>query len=78
MAEIKSRNKIGTYRRYEAVLSKLEAYAGRGLSSRKINYKLLKEYRLYLKTKLKNTDHNVSANLSVIRTIINEAILHGH
>jgi len=32
---------------------------------------------LYLKTKLKNTDDTVSANLSVIRTIINEAIRHG-
>ncbi|MFM1961635.1 MAG: hypothetical protein RLZZ172_480 [Bacteroidota bacterium] len=77
MAEIKSRNKMGTYRRYEAVFSKLEAYAGRGLSLRRINYKFLKEYSLYLKTKLKNTDDTVSANLSVIRTIINEAIRHG-
>ena len=77
MAEIKSRNKMGTYRRYEAVLFKLEAYEGRGLSLRRINYKFLKEYSLYLKTKLKNTDDTVSANLSVIRTIINEAIRHG-
>jgi integrase/recombinase XerD len=77
MAEIKSRNKMGTYRRYEAVFSKLEAYAGRGLSLKRINYKFLKEYSLYLKTKLKNGDDTVSANLSVIRTIINEAIRHG-
>jgi integrase/recombinase XerD len=77
MAEIKSRNKMGTYRRYEAVLSKLEVYAGKGLSLKRINYKFLKEYSLYLKTKLKNTDDTVSANLSVIRTIINEAIRHG-
>jgi integrase/recombinase XerD len=77
MAEIKSRNKIGTYRRYEAVLSKLEAYAGKGLSVNRINYTFLKEYSLYLKNKLKNTDDTTSANLSVIRTIINEAIRHG-
>lgn len=77
MAEIKSRNKMGTYRRYEAVLSKLEVYAGKNLPLKRINYTFLKEYSLYLKTKLKNTDDTVSANLSVIRTIINEAVRHG-
>jgi integrase/recombinase XerD len=77
MAEIKSSNKMGTYRRYEAVLSKLEVYAGKSLSIKRVNYTFLKEYSLYLKTKLKNTDDTVSANLSVIRTIINEAIRHG-
>ena len=77
MLEIKSRNKMGTYRRYEAVLSKLETYAGKNLSLKKINYTFLKEYSLYLKNKLGNTDDTVSANLSVIRTIINEAIRHG-
>ncbi len=77
MAEIKSRNKMGTYRRYEAVLSKLEAYAGKNLSLKRINYSFVKDYSLYLKTKLKNTDDTVSANLSVIRTVINEAIRHG-
>lgn len=77
LAEIKSRNKMGTYRRYEAVLFKLEKYAGKNLSLKKINYTFLKDYSLYLKTKLKNTDDTVSANLSVIRTVINEAIRHG-
>jgi len=77
MEEIKSSKKMGTYRRYEAVLSKLEAYAGKNLPLKRINYTFLKEYSLYLKTKLKNTDDTVSANLSVIRTIINEAIRHG-
>ena len=77
MAEIKSNNKMGTYRRYEAVLSKLEAYAGKQLPLKRINYSFLKEYSLYMKSKLKNTDDTISANLSVIRTIINEAIRHG-
>jgi integrase/recombinase XerD len=77
LAEIKSRSKLGTYRRYEAVLSKLESYAGRGLSINRMNYTFLKEYSLHLKNKLKNTDNTTSANLSVIRTIINEAIKHG-
>lgn len=77
LAEIKSRNKMGTYRRYEAVLSKLQTYTGKRLSIKQVNYVFLKEYSLYLKTKLKNTDDTVSANLSVIRTIINEGIRHG-
>ncbi len=77
MAEIKSRNKMGTYRRYDAVLSKLETYAGKGLSIKRVNYSFLKDYSLYLKNKLKNTDDTLSANLSVIRTIINEGIKHG-
>ena len=68
---------MGTYRRYEAVLSKLEVYAGKNLSLKSINYSFVKDYSLYLKTKLKNTDDTVSANLSVIRTVINEAIRHG-
>jgi integrase/recombinase XerD len=77
LAEIKSRNKLGTLRRYEAVLSKLKEYAGKSLVIKRITYKFLKDYSLYMKTKLKNGDDTVSANLSVIRTILNEAIKHG-
>jgi integrase len=77
LAEIRSRNKLGTYRRYEAVLKKLERYAGKGLSLKGITYAFLKEYSIYLKSKLKNTEDTVSANLSVIRSILNEAIKHG-
>lgn len=77
LAEIKSRNKLGTYRRYVAVLSKLQEYSGKHLHVKRINYQFIKEYSLYLKTQLKNTEDTVSANLSVIRTIINEAICHG-
>ncbi len=42
-----------------------------------MNYSFIKEYSFYLKTKLKNTDDTVSANLSVIRAVLNEAIRHG-
>jgi integrase len=77
LAEIKSRNKLGTYRRYEAVLKKLERYAGKGLPLKGITYAFLKEYSIYLKSKLKNTEDTVSANLSVIRSILNEAIKYG-
>ena len=77
MAQIKATNKLGTYRRYEAVLSKLKVYTKGKLNMRKINYSFLQAYSLYLKDQLSNTDDTVSANLSVIRSIINEAINHG-
>lgn len=76
MEEIKSRQKLGTYRRYEAVLNKLKEYAGVKLSLNQINYPFLQKYILHLKTKHLNTQDTISANLSVIRTILNEAIKH--
>lgn len=77
LAEIKANQKMGTHRRYESVLKKLLMYAGKDLSLSRINYPFINEYRLYLKTELKNTEDTVSANLSVIRSILNEAIRHG-
>ncbi|MBM3454888.1 MAG: site-specific integrase [Bacteroidetes bacterium] len=77
MAEIKSSKKLGTYRRYEAVLSKLQNYAGKHLSINRVNYAFIKEYGLYLKNTLQNTTDTASSNFSVIRTILNEAIRHG-
>lgn len=73
MAEIKESKKEGTYRRYEAVLNKLKEYGGHRLSIHRINYTFLKEYSHHLKADLKNSPDTVSANLSVIRTIVNEA-----
>lgn len=77
LAEIKFRKKMGTYRRYDAVLNKLKAYAGANLNTKKINYSFLREYEIYLRTQLNNGQDTVSANMSVIRSIINEAIRHG-
>ncbi len=74
MAEIKSRQKLGTYRRYEAVFNKLKEYAGNNLTLNQINYPFLQKYILHLKIKHLNTQDTISANLSVIRTILNEAI----
>ncbi len=76
MEEIKSRQKLGTYRRYEAVFNKLKDYAGLKLNLNQINYTFLQKYILHLKTKHHNTQDTISANLSVIRTILNEAIKH--
>jgi integrase/recombinase XerD len=76
MEEIKSKKKLGTYRRYEAVLNKLKSYAGAKLTLNQINYPFLQKYILHLKNKHLNTQDTISANLSVIRTFINEAIKH--
>ena len=76
MAEIKSTNKIGTYRRYEAVLNKFKDFTGSNLNINRVNYELLKKYEVHLITKLKNSRNTVSSNFSVIRAIINEAIRH--
>ena len=77
LAEIKYRKKMGTYRRYEAVLNKLMDYAGKQLSFRRINYSFLREYEKHLRSKLNNSQDTASSNMSVIRCIINEAIRHG-
>lgn len=74
LKEIKSRNKLGTYRRYETVLHKFKAFTAGSLPIQHINYSLLKQYEHHLITHHKNTRDTVSANLSVIRTILNEAI----
>jgi integrase/recombinase XerD len=76
MEEIKSRKKIGTYRRYEAVLNKLKDYAGAKLTLNQINYAFLQKYMIHLKTYHNNSQDTISANLSAIRTILNEAIKH--
>ena len=76
MAEIKSRKKLGTYRRYDAVFNKLKTYAGKNLKLNQINYSFIQKYILHLKTKLRNNDDTISSNLSVIRTILSEAIKH--
>ena len=76
LAEFKARKKMGTYRRYEAVLSKLRAYAP-NLTVRKIDYRFLKAYENYLLESLGNSRDTVSSNLSAIRSIINTAIACG-
>ena len=74
MAEIKASNKLGTYKRYEAVLNKFKAFSGKNLSLSKVDYNLIRKYELHLQNKLNNSRDTTSSNLSVLRTIINEAI----
>lgn len=76
LAEFKAKQKMGTYRRYEAVLNKLKDYAPH-LTVRQITYRFLKDYQTYLLEKLGNGKDTVSSNLSAIRSIVNEAIASG-
>lgn len=78
IAAITSTNKLGTLRRYESVLNKFKAFAGEKLPVDRVTYELVKKYEHHLLTVLHNTRDTVSSNLSVIRTIINEAIRHGY
>jgi len=74
MAEIKTSNKLGTLKRYETVLNKFKAFSSKNLSISKVDYNLIKKYEQYLQNQLKNSRDTTSSNLSVLRTIINEAI----
>jgi site-specific recombinase XerD len=74
MAEIKASNKLGTYKRYEAVLNKFREFSGKNLSFSKVDYNLIRRYELHLQNKINNSRDTTSSNLSVLRTIINEAI----
>jgi len=74
LEEIKSRQKLGTLKKYDVVLCKFKVFAGEQLLIQQVNYELLKKYERYLLNTLNNSRDTVSANLSVIRTIINEAI----
>jgi site-specific recombinase XerD len=74
MAEIKASNKLGTYKRYEAVLNKFREFSGKNLSLSKVDYNLIRRFELHLQNKINNSRDTTSSNLSVLRTIINEAI----
>ena len=75
--QIKATNKLGTLRRYEAVLNKFRDYSGASLNINQVTYSMLHKYELYLLNTLKNGRDTVSSNMSVLRAVINEAIRHG-
>ncbi|MGJ7030041.1 phage integrase SAM-like domain-containing protein [Niabella hirudinis] len=75
--QFKSDKKMGTFRRYEAVLNKLKEFKGKNLPVSRVDYSLLKDFEAYLLNVKNNGRDTVSSNLSVIRSILNEAIKHG-
>lgn len=76
MEEIKSKKKLGTFRKYESVFNKFKEFTGEKLMLNQVNYPLLQKYALYLKTHYNNSQDTISSNLSVLRAVINEAIRH--
>ncbi|MBU3714099.1 MAG: site-specific integrase [Ferruginibacter sp.] len=76
LAEIKSGEKLGTYRKYESVVNKFKAFTGSRLRINQVNYSLLQKYMLHLKHHYNNSQDTISSNLSVLRVFINEAIKH--
>ncbi len=74
--QIKSANKKGTLKRYETVISKFKEFTNGSININKVDYTLLQNFDKYLSLK-KNNINTISSNLSVIRSIINEAIRHG-
>jgi len=76
ISQLEASNKLGTLKRYETVLTKFKLFTKGSISINKIDYSLLNEFDNHLK-KIKNNTNTISSNLSVIRSIINEAIKHG-
>jgi integrase len=76
--QYEDKGKIGTYRRFKAVLTKLETYIGeKKLEFSQLNLKFLKGYESNMRTKLKNKTNTVASNFKAIRRIVNEAIKDG-
>lgn len=68
-------NKLGTYGKANATISKLKTYIdGQAFSFDDITVEFLKQYEHYLETKLHNNTNTIHSNLKVIRRIINAAV----
>ena len=66
LEEIKSRQKLGTLKKYDVVLSKFKVFAGEQLLIQQVNYELLKKYERYLLNTLNNSRDTVPASPSVL------------
>lgn len=65
---------MGTYESYKAKISKLKAYAGRGLKFSEITVRFIREYSDYLKKDRGNSINTIAVDLRKIRAIIRQAI----
>jgi len=73
--QYESKGKIGTYRRFKAVLTKLQTYTGsKEFNFNQLNLKFLQEYENHMRGILKNQPNTIVSNFKAIRRIINEAI----
>lgn len=75
VANLEKKGKIGTYDKFNAVVSKLRNYIGtQDFTFDDINIHFLKKYEDYLRNDLGNATNTIHSNLKIIRRILNEAI----
>ncbi len=63
----------GTYKRYNAVISKIKEYAGGTLSFNAFTYDFLIKYESYLLNELSNNQNTVNSNFNCLRKAFNDA-----
>lgn len=72
---LKKQNKLSSHKKYKSIREKVATYLkGSDISFKDIDVTWLKNYELYLKTELGNSQNTVHSNLKVIRKLFNEAI----
>ncbi len=76
-AKRKRRVNVQTGRRYDAIVSKLEAYTGGSLPFKDLTVTWLKEYMDWLATERKNKANTIHSNMRAIRAILYAAIDEG-
>ncbi len=76
LLELEFTGTVGTLNRYKTIIAKINDYlGGRELRFEDITVFWLKNYEIYLRSKLANQTNTIHANLKAIRRIINGAIM---
>ena len=75
LAELLSKDKLGTHDKAKAVFSKFETYVkSTEVQFNEIDYDFLKKYESYLRDTLGNSVNTIHSNLKIIRRLFNDAI----
>src|SRR5690554_3727433 len=73
--KLKSKEKVGYYRRVKSIVEKLKVYHGSStLNFNEIDVTFLKNYEKYLADKLNNKVNTIESNFRGIRAILNNAV----
>lgn len=76
--DLEARGQVHTHRRYQSIVKRFAAFAGRPLPYNELKPALLREYETYLIQKRKNKAETVASNFRCIRAIAYRAIREGH
>jgi integrase/recombinase XerD len=75
LLEMELNSQVTTHDKTKSILTKIRTYLnGRDLMIDEIDVAWLKNYEIYLRSKLNNSTNTVHCNLKIIRTLINAAI----